>query len=121
MQNINKWLNNSIQLRFIMKNFNMSQWRVLCPHNHVIKTTSTAGAIRELSSYPRNCLMDQSMDSYYILALYRTRLHDQSDVLELSALFYACKSTDAAHRPSSAPPTPALHTLVNITSRPRDQ
>jgi len=32
-----------------MKHFNMTQWRVLCPHNHVLKTTTT-GDIRELSS-----------------------------------------------------------------------
>jgi len=34
-----------------MKHFNMTQWRVLCPHNHLLKTTtSTTGDIRELSS-----------------------------------------------------------------------
>jgi len=36
--------------------FNMTQWRVLCPHNHLLKTAATAGDIRELSS-PR---VDQS-------------------------------------------------------------
>jgi len=40
-KNINKWLNNNIQLHFIMKRFNMTQWRVLCPHNHLLKTTTT--------------------------------------------------------------------------------
>jgi len=34
-----------------MKHFNMTQWRVLCPHNHILKTTSTTGDISELSSY----------------------------------------------------------------------
>ena len=29
----------------------MTQWRVLCPHNHLLKTTTTTGDIRELSSY----------------------------------------------------------------------
>jgi len=52
-RNINKWLNNNIQLHFIMKHFNMIQWRVLCPHNHLLKTTTTTGDIRELSS-PRD-------------------------------------------------------------------
>jgi len=50
-RNINKWLNNNIQLHFIMKHFNITQWRVLCPHNHELKTTTTSGDIRELSSY----------------------------------------------------------------------
>jgi len=36
-RNINKWLNNNIQLHFIMKHFKMTQWRVLCPHNHLLK------------------------------------------------------------------------------------
>jgi len=54
--NINKWLNNNIQLHFIMKHFNMTQWRVLCPQNHVLKTTTTTGDILELSSP----LVDQS-------------------------------------------------------------
>jgi len=36
-KNTNKWLNNNIQLHFIMKHFNVTQLRVLCPHNHVIK------------------------------------------------------------------------------------
>jgi len=48
-KNINKWLSNNIQLHFIMKYFNMTQRRVLCPHNHLLKTTTT-GDIRELSS-----------------------------------------------------------------------
>ena len=45
-KNINKWLNNNIQLHFIMKQFSMTQLRVLCPHklNH----------LRELSSFPRH-------------------------------------------------------------------
>jgi len=34
-----------------MKHFNMTQWRVLCPHNHLLETTTTTGDIRELSSY----------------------------------------------------------------------
>ena len=51
-RNINKWLSNNIQLHFIMKHFNMTQWPVLCPHNHVLKTTTTTGDIRELSSHP---------------------------------------------------------------------
>jgi len=50
-KNINKWLNNNIQLHFIMKHFSMTQWRVLCPHNHLFKTTTTTSNIRELSSY----------------------------------------------------------------------
>jgi len=29
----------------------MTQWRVLCPHNHLLKTATTTGDIRELSSY----------------------------------------------------------------------
>ena len=33
-----------------MKHFNRTRWRVLCPHNHVLKTTTTTGDIRELSS-----------------------------------------------------------------------
>jgi len=33
-----------------MKHFNMTQRRVLCPHNHLLKTTTTTGDIRELSS-----------------------------------------------------------------------
>jgi len=37
-------------LHFIMKHFNMTQWCVLCPHNHLLKTTTTTGDIRELSS-----------------------------------------------------------------------
>jgi len=49
-KNINKWLNNNIQLHFIMKHFNMAQWRVLCPHNHLLETATTTGDIRELSS-----------------------------------------------------------------------
>jgi len=32
----------------------MTQWRVLCPHNHPLKTTTTTGDIREMSS-PRVC------------------------------------------------------------------
>jgi len=36
-----------------MKHFNMTQWRVLCPHNNLLKTTTTTGDIRELSS-PRD-------------------------------------------------------------------
>jgi len=36
-----------------MKHFNRTRWRVLCPHNHVLKTTTTTGDIRELSS-PRD-------------------------------------------------------------------
>jgi len=28
----------------------MTQWRVLCPHNHLLKTTTTTGDIRELFS-----------------------------------------------------------------------
>jgi len=28
----------------------MTQWRVLCPHNRLLKTATTAGDIRELSS-----------------------------------------------------------------------
>ena len=36
-----------------MKHFNMTQWRVLCPHNHLLKTTTITGNIRELSS-PRD-------------------------------------------------------------------
>jgi len=35
-----------------MKHFNMTQWRVLCPHNHLLKAITTTGDIRELSSYP---------------------------------------------------------------------
>ena len=30
-----------------MKHFNRTRWRVLCPHNHVLKTTTTTGDIRE--------------------------------------------------------------------------
>jgi len=30
-----------------MKHFNMTQWRVLCPHNHILKTTTTTGDISE--------------------------------------------------------------------------
>jgi len=48
--NISKWLNNNIQLHFIMKRFNMTQWRVLCPQNHVVKTTTTTCDILQLSS-----------------------------------------------------------------------
>jgi len=51
-KNINKWLSNNIQLHFIMKHFNMTQWCVLCPHDHLLKTTTTTGDIRELA-YPR--------------------------------------------------------------------
>jgi len=54
-KNINKWLNNNIQLHFTMKHFNVTQWRVLCPY-HLLKTTTTTGDIRELSSP----LVDQS-------------------------------------------------------------
>ena len=39
-----------MQLHFIMKHFNMTHWRVLCSHNHVLNTTTTTGDIRELSS-----------------------------------------------------------------------
>jgi len=49
-KNVNKWLNNNIQLHFIMKHFNMTQWRVICPHNHVLKSTTTTGSICKLSS-----------------------------------------------------------------------
>jgi len=49
-KNINKWLNNDIKLHCIMKHFNMTQWRVLCPHYHLLKTTTITGDIRELSS-----------------------------------------------------------------------
>ena len=47
-KNMNKWHNNNIQLHFIMKHFNMTQWRVLCPR--LLKTTTTTGDIRELCS-----------------------------------------------------------------------
>jgi len=33
-----------------MKHFNITQRRVLCPHNHLLKATTTTGGIRELSS-----------------------------------------------------------------------
>jgi len=49
-KDINKWLDNDIKLHFIMKHFNMTQRRVLCPHNDILKTTTTTGDIRELSS-----------------------------------------------------------------------
>jgi len=51
----NKWHNN-IQLHFIVKHFNMTQRRVLCPHNHLLKTATTTGDIRELSSLRVDCL-----------------------------------------------------------------
>jgi len=51
-KNINKWLNNDIQLHFIMKQCSVTQWRVLCPHGHLLKTTTTTDDIRELFSYP---------------------------------------------------------------------
>jgi len=54
-KNINKWLNNSIKLHFIMKHSNMTQWRVLCGHNHLLKlqllpATSASCPVRDLSS-----------------------------------------------------------------------
>jgi len=49
-KNVNKWLNNNIQLHFVMKHFNMTQWRVLCPHDYLLKTATITGDIRELSS-----------------------------------------------------------------------
>jgi len=72
-KNISKWLNNNIQLHFIMKHFNMTQWCLrfltktryinplllmtcFCPHNHLLKTTTITGDIRELTSP----LVDQS-------------------------------------------------------------
>ena len=49
-KNISIWLNNNIQLHFVMKHFNMTQWRVLCPHSHVPKSTTTyCRGIREMS------------------------------------------------------------------------
>ena len=54
-RNINKWLNNNIQLHFIMKHFNMTQRCVLCPDHHLLKATTTTGDIRELSSYRFRC------------------------------------------------------------------
>jgi len=50
MQNINKWPNNNIQSHFIMKRFNMTQRRVICPRNHLLRTATTTGDIRELTS-----------------------------------------------------------------------
>jgi len=82
-KNINKWLNNNIELHFSMKHFNMTQWRVLCPHNHVLKTrniqpaTSANCRVRELSSP----LLDQSV-SWHIREL-SSYLVNEGEVIPL--------------------------------------
>ena len=74
----------------------MTQWRVLCPHNHLLKTAATAGDIRELSS-PR---VDQS-------ASWRIR--------ELSS-YRESLGVEADHEMQESRPLPvAYETLISAT------
>jgi len=61
-KNINKWLNNNIQLHFIMKHFSMTQRCVLCPHIIYLKlqllpATSASCPVTKLKTCRRAVVM----------------------------------------------------------------